>query len=340
MYSSPFQTSADASSKVETGVTHFEIFNNLIQDLGAISLVPLLRHSPKLQHFRMCTTRVSHKGGLAIAQALQTRIETLSSLNISDNTFGPEAGAVLANSVFTSDRDLSHLRHLNLSDLGITDDDNEINYMSRIVKQLAQSKHPLNFETIDLSLNELTRSTAQKYLTKLVKRCSHSLKHLNLESNPIRTAGAISLLHALSSCENLVDVNLTDCSLHSSGIVDALQQFVQSLILTAKEAHTAIAIKRIGLNGNTFDEEAIEGIRAAIKPLHSHVNAVATQADDILGTLSENDDADDGEESEEESTQDSEPETESSAQTVKQTANNQAEPDLDDLTSKLSSAHI
>lgn len=93
-------------------IKRLEFFNNMSGDKGAKHIAELLSLLPHIEYFRWSSTRTNEEGAIALCHAL-ARCPALRHLEIVDNYFGEDCGALLADAV----RNMPHLSELMLVDL-------------------------------------------------------------------------------------------------------------------------------------------------------------------------------------------------------------------------------
>ena len=188
-------------------------------------------------------------------------LQNLVSLDLSDNGLGKRAGVELAKVL----KQQSNLRFLNLSAIGIDES------IAHVASALS---HNALLETLDLSDNEMTAADA-KQLAKSLPHLPH-LKVLLLESNAIKSAGACAVATALRAHKSLTELNLIRNEIKTDA--------VSELIEAAKD----LSLTRLHLNGNMIKVEELNQLRGSF-------------AEEVLGSLSDNEEEyDDYEEEEEE----------------------------------------
>jgi Ran GTPase-activating protein (RanGAP) involved in mRNA processing and transport len=274
---------ADAIQLVVTVITQdgkqvalrkLHLFNNLLQDDGAIALVPLLERARMLEDFRFASLRVSRRGAAAISQALARGSMTLKRLDMTDNTLGADGARALADAL-TQQTDLEelYLRDCLLTNAGAR----------CILEALLSHGEKLHLRVLDLSGNELTGVACGSLLAELVERCLATLTHLRLDENELGDEGALALAKALSKSperSRLVEMSLYLNEIGGRAAVVLVQRCVR-----------IASLRILNLNGNRISSTAQAYIERLVQDTPLEAGFVE---------LDENDVSDDNEDADEE----------------------------------------
>ncbi|KAF6000927.1 RAN GTPase activating protein 1 [Cyanidiococcus yangmingshanensis] len=166
------------------------LFNNLLEDDGAMALAPLLERASMLEDFRFASLRVSRRGAAAVGRALAHGTQTLRRLDMADNTLGVDGSQALASALARqADLEELYLRDCLLTDAGAR----------YVLEALLSHGEKLGLRVLDLSGNELTGAACGSLLAKLVERCATTLTHLRLDENELGDEGALAIATALAT---------------------------------------------------------------------------------------------------------------------------------------------
>lgn len=131
---------ADATAPCPLEQLHF--FNNMSGGEGAAHVAALVARCPQLRDFRLASTRCDPEGAEPLCRALAS-LTSLVSVDLSDNTFGPDCGDLLA-AMIRSNRGLERLilADISLEEAGIV----------AVAEALAEAG--ANVRVLSLSTNE------------------------------------------------------------------------------------------------------------------------------------------------------------------------------------------
>jgi len=267
-----------AESKPPLTLMHF--FNNMSGNGGGFALGKLISScGGTLTDVRFSATRCMAEGCTAILEALDA-IQTLVSLDISDNNFGSISktnpnGALLARCV---GKHLSCLRSLNLRDCGLGQNAvHEI--VARLTDQITSGTADSALRVLDLSGNELSPRFCTSTCA-LMLPLAGGLEQLNLEDNDElvtvedeedkdeeedagdeKTKGpsgsvrnALALAALVSRCGALTSMSLLNCELNTACAFAVLSS-------VRNTAGKCVCVK---LDGNCFSEAGVELLEGAV----------------------------------------------------------------------------
>ena len=264
--------SADAALQLATLVAPGErtrletlhYFNNMSGDGGATALALIAARSPQLVDFRFSGTRAGRAGSLAIMHALAPALlKTLVRLDLADNNFGTEGGALLASGL-RCDAPLA-LTKLDLRDCSLGDAG-----FAPVLAALAS--RPGALQHLDFSGNDLSANATDAAGWVALLRAQPQLAHLGLEENELAGGGARALAKALLSAAPTALVSMQLCSneIASKG----------ALALGRAICAACPVLVSLTLNGNALSDEALATLTGLL--------ANAGKAD-ALGLMDDND---------------------------------------------------
>uniref|UniRef100_A0A7S0R6D9 WPP domain-containing protein n=1 Tax=Chlamydomonas leiostraca TaxID=1034604 RepID=A0A7S0R6D9_9CHLO len=247
------------------------LFNNMSDNEGAGYMASILARAPRMEDFRMASSRVGPQGGMALCQALCTG-RSLVRLDVSDNPMTEEVAPALAALI----RAQPGLKALNLNDTSLTND-------GAVVVALALAEGAPALEELGLALNEITAAGA-KAVAVAVAGKAH-LARLNLRENELEDRGAVIIARAVEKVATLRTLDLCGNQIKRVGAVAA-----------AKAAASRPHLELLALDENMVSEAGLDEVRA--------VMAGAGKAG-ALGPLDDNMEEDDEELEEEDDEDDS-----------------------------------
>ncbi len=209
--------------------------NNNIQDTGTQAICESLKNNGKLQTISLASDSIGFRGCLAIASLLEQQvIKSVSSLNLSHNSIGPEETAYLCQSL----QGISHqiltlnLGHNNIGVEGALD----------VAKCLQASQ---SLCELDLSNNNI-QHTGTKAICESLKN-NGKLQTLCLASNSIGFEGCLAIAslleqHVITSFSSL---NLSHNSIGPEGTTHLCQSLrrISHQILTLNLGHNNIGVE-------------------------------------------------------------------------------------------------
>jgi Ran GTPase-activating protein 1 len=259
---------AALTATTPTLLTTLHFHNNLLETAGAVALAPVLEASPALRDFRFSALRVHHDGAVRICRALAPNASALVRLNLSDNNFGADGAAALAEALSAAPA----LEELNLRDAALTDDG-----VVLVLRAVAASGGR-GMRVLDLSANEMGTAGA-KALRKALKKMP-CLESLMVEDNELGSGGAKQIAGGLSAAVHraLREIVAAGSEIGTAGAM-----------ALAKVAATLPALESVNLNANAIDADVVSDIQELL--------------DEKLASLSDNDD--DGEDEDEDEDEES-----------------------------------
>eukprot|EP01029_Cantina_marsupialis_P029777 TRINITY_DN782185_c0_g1_i1.p1 TRINITY_DN782185_c0_g1~~TRINITY_DN782185_c0_g1_i1.p1 ORF type:complete len:426 (-),score=183.79 TRINITY_DN782185_c0_g1_i1:143-1399(-) len=221
----------------------FHSFNNMSGTGGAMAIAKLIENSPKLEDFRMSTTRCTRDAGLEVAKALKT-VENLTALDLADNVFGEEAAVVIAELI----KNHKDLKKLCLSDTLIGEDG-----VTAVCKSLLECADQL--EILKLGSCDLAEEHIDDFFLDTLRSKSSTLRVLGLAENPfLSPEGIVTIAEEVAKFEKIEEVDFSFCELNSRTGINILKALLQ-----------AENIKCINLNGNEFSERALKKMTEMLK---------------------------------------------------------------------------
>ena len=178
------------------------------------------------------------------------------------------------------------LTHLQLGDIGVNDRKGSGAAILAIIVALRTSCPQL--QCLELQSNDLSPAHARQLARAL--RQKRSLAQLNLEDNDLRSSGAISIAQSLTPDTH---PSLTSLNLSSNAISSTALPALLALI----KGDGRRRLSALHLNSNRFTANTLDQLRTAVE-------AAGAQSDNVLGSLSDNDEDEEEEEEEEEVGQD------------------------------------
>ena len=250
-----------ATRSGSTALETFHYFNNMSGDGGAAAVARIVAASPGLVDLRFSGTRAGRAGSLEFARSLAGR-HALVALDLADNSFGAEGGAVLGAWLDASNakNGSAILASLNLRDCSLGDDG-----FAPVAAALGSC---VALRALDISGNELTHeSCGAPWL-----RALQALESLGVEENEIGSLGGAKLARALTGAKlpNLATFLTATNELASGGAIALCEAVLEA----------APNLERLELNGNALDGAALERLAAALN---------AAGKGDILGEMDDND---------------------------------------------------
>lgn len=244
-----------------TSLRLFHFHNNMSGPKGAEHLATIVVNSPKLQDLRFSGTRCLSEGSLAFAQGIadlaakQFAAEgkgLFVRLDIADNCFGEDGGALLAKVLSNQ----PHLEFLNLRDGGLGDEG--ATAVCSALKDNAATAPKL--KVLELSGNDLTGAVMD-----VVMECATSkplLEVLGLEENDeIGSEGGTAIAAGLAGAPADFKKGLTSLSINTCEIGG------QAGIALAKALEGYSGMTSLGMNGNFFSTEALETVESTLEKL-------------------------------------------------------------------------
>lgn len=247
-------------------------YNNMSGSVGGTAIAEIVKACPVLEDFRFSATRCMAEGCMSLAKAFATRT-TLKRVDVSDNSFGAEAAAELAESLKLN----VGLEYINLRDDGLSAKGTKA--VLKALSEGARSKTSFGkLSVLDLSGNEIDEDIVEA-LGQTMSSLK-TLKQLFLDDNEFGSDGCPVIAKSLKGLSSLETLSCCSCEITAKGAM-ALARAVAKLP----------GFKQLELNGNQIFEESIEEIRK-----------VLASAGKTLGSLDDNDEEgeDDLEELEEE----------------------------------------
>ena len=237
-------------------LTLLHFYNNMSGDGGAVAVGDIVKACPQLENFRFSATRSQREGCKAIALALNT-INKLTRLDLCDNSFGNDAGKLLA----TSLRNHPLLIHLNLRDCGLGEKGS-----SAVIHALKDAAVQLEF--LDLSGNDMTATEAEELGNVLLSvPCMSKLRELALDDNEIGSDGVIAIAAHLKTLQEFEIFSICTCEVTAVGAY---------IVARAVAKLPRFSILRI--DGNQICTRGVEEIAATL-----------TRAGKVLAEMEDND---------------------------------------------------
>ena len=156
------------------------LLNNMSGDVGATYIARVVKRCPKLEDFKMASSRVGADGGVALAQALFSCGSRLRSLDLHDNPLTHECARELA---------LVIENHMDLVKLNLNDTCMEDDGIAVIAAGLTKGAAAL--ESLELELNEITPRGASVLAPAISSM--KMLRYLNMKENELDDDGALEI---------------------------------------------------------------------------------------------------------------------------------------------------
>lgn len=272
---------------------------------------------------------------------------TVEHLILSNNGMGPYAGARIGKSLYKLSKAKKASGHPSLKTFVCGRnrlENGSVNYLS-----IGLRSHK-DLSTVRLYQNGIRPAGVEKLITQGLSR-NKNLQVLDLQDNTLTTRAATALSNALAEWPQLTELNLNDSLLKPKGCLalaealsaDVVSRNLSTLKLQYNELETdalaklAIAaenslhnLRHLELNGNRFDEdlEELSVIRSAIE---KHASGEIDELDDL--------DSDEEDVSEEEDG-DTFDDCDADLSDLEIELSSSLKGDVDELTEKLSGAHI
>jgi len=251
---------------------HF--YNNMSGHGGCVAFCKLLRHCNgySLTNVRFSGTRADRPGSLLVVEAMHAFSQwNVSWLDLADNTFGKEGGAVLAQVLSKC----TNLTYLNIRDCCLDD----MSIFVSICKALIYSKCPLEY--LNVSGNDLTLKGAQLGLVPLMQAKKCTLKSIHVEENDLTSRGVECLAATVSPL--LQDINLATNQCGSSGA---------RAWIAARDKMPNLQL--LNLDGNAIPDHVVREMEAVFGEVLVDMvdNEGDNDADDDLTEAEEDDDND------------------------------------------------
>jgi Ran GTPase-activating protein 1 len=292
-------------TKALTGNTAFEELNlsdNAVGKDGVAAFISLFKTNPDLKHLHINNCGLGSRGATVLARGLvasqgfsDEHVRLAIPSLVDDESVPPSSSSSPSCDATVSERKLA-LQTLvagrnRLENIGAS--------------ALARALHDVTSLTrLEIPQNGILPEGIAALSEALAKNTN--LQELNLNDNTIKPAGAVALAAALTSLPNLRRLNLGDCMLGSQGVITiakALASAGASRVLevldlsycdiddaAAKVLADAVRqqpnLLRLELNGNAIKAKGLEAINEAL----------GDERDDVLGSMSENEDSDDDDE--------------------------------------------
>lgn len=246
------------------------LYNNMSDDAGAAAIAKILARAPKLEAFRMASSRVGLDGGIALANSM-TPGNCLQRLDLSDN---PMTGEV-AESLAAMLKGQPHLRALNLNDTSLEDEG-----VSTIAQALTDAAPQL--EELELALNEVTPEGAKQLAAALGNKSN--LQKLNLRENELEDRGAILLSGPLQALPALQTLDLAQNQIRRAGAMAVVKAVADKQQL-----------QLLDLDANEIPETAIDNIKSTLKKA-GKASALGSFEENDPDAADKDDEEEDGEE--------------------------------------------
>ena len=173
-------------------------YNNMSGSVGGTAIAEIVKACPVLEDFRFSATRCMAEGCMSLAKAFATRT-TLKRVDVSDNSFGAEAAAELAESLKLN----VGLEYINLRDDGLSAKGTKA--VLKALSEGARSKTSFGkLSVLDLSGNEIDEDIVEA-LGQTMSSLK-TLKQLFLDDNEFGSDGCPVIAKSLKGLSSLVSV--------------------------------------------------------------------------------------------------------------------------------------
>ncbi|KAF0695478.1 Aste57867_13721 [Aphanomyces stellatus] len=238
----------------------FHFFNNMSGHDGCLAIAAMLQGVPNLQSFRYASARAGAAASLVLAQSIATHLRHLTHLDLSDCSFDDQGAVALAAAIAAQ----PHLRVLKLRDASLGPDGAKL-----VVEALG--KAGIQLESLDLSGNELEDDGVDGLFGG-----AHLLEHqtalqiLRLDENEVTSKGVAVLADAMTRhWARLEEVSVYGNEVTASGAVSL-----------AKAVVTKACLVHVNLDSNMISSQGVAKLKAIL---------ASAQKSHCLGPMDEND---------------------------------------------------
>jgi Ran GTPase-activating protein (RanGAP) involved in mRNA processing and transport len=231
---------------------------NTLESAGLAELAPALYRNTSIKELNLSYNGLDNMACAEILRDIIRRNKTLTTLNLSGNTFGRtnDATECIADGLGSN----STLREIDLSSCALGD-----NHISVLARTMGSRNTPLQ----KLSLGDVEGSTGSDKnvitsvgLGVLLEESGHLITDLDLQRNPIGNEGARLLARALgdNALPNLTRLSLSQCGIGDDGflaLVSALEQNISLLELDLSDkGYQSSEQHYLNLAGSLLSERA------------------------------------------------------------------------------------